>query len=236
MIEVLFARINKLKNILVKASASSSADVYGDGVLGNVFYGTPDSTIPSGYDSVFNSANEYNMLYNCPLHYKNLYIDSNVTLKSMSDYVTILVNDTLHLYGNIYLANTHSGSYAASQNIPSSYEQFIMYGESTPLITSNFFVTGGKGNPMFGNASNGGGCLVVYYSKLLDYNGADRGSNWGTSLKILGGSGSTGNSGGCLLIAARNVVLGPAGSLDVSGGDNTNTQTKGVSLMYKLTR
>lgn len=236
MIEILFAKINKLKNILTKASESSSADVYGDGLLGNVFYGSASSDVPDGYNTVYKSANSYDLLYNAPCHYKNLYIDTNVTLKSMSDYITILVNDTLYLYGNISLSNSHAGKYEASQNIPTSYEQFVMYGESTPLINSNFFVTGGSGNSMFGNATNGGGCLVVYYSKLLDYNGVDRGSNWGTSIKILGGSGATGNSGGCLLIAARNVVLGPSGSLDVSGGDNTNTQTKGISLLYKLTR
>lgn len=236
MIELLFSKINRLKNVLTKASALSSVDMYGDGVLGNVFYGSPDSTVPSGYDTVFNSANQYNVLYDSPLHYKNLYIDTNVSLGSMSDAVTILVNDTLYLYGNISLSNTHSGNYSASKNIPSSYEQFVMYGESSPLNKSNFFITGGAGNPMFGNASNGGGCLVVYYSNLKDSNGTDRGTNWGTSLKLLGGSGQTGTAGGCLIIAARTVELGPAGSLDVSGGDNSNTTTKGISLMYKLVR
>lgn len=235
MIEVLIAKMNKVANRIVKISRAVRTDMYGDGSQGNVFYGTPGSEAPLMYETVYDNANFYRIPLNAPAHYKNLYIDEGTTLSTWGDYGTILVQDTLTLKGTISSANTHSGNYAASTNTPTVAYQLKMLGETTQLYTTNFFITGGTGNPAFGGGSvQGGGCLVVYYTGLEDKEGRDLGKNFGNCIQVNGGSGNATTSGGCLIIAARHIVLQDSSRLSVIGGDGQNADRAGLALTYKM--
>lgn len=238
MIEILLAKVNQLSNRLIKLSTATTSDLYGTGSLGNVFYGLPGQAPDGVYDTVYNNASTYRPTLNGPLHYKNLTISQNVSLLSWSDYLTIMVQDTLTLRGTISVANTHSGNYVKTAATPTYLEQIKMYGESRFLVDSDFFITGGTGNPAFGNSDKGGGCIAIYYDALKqDNENQTERDSWGTCLRYLGGSTSSAagtSSGGCVIIAARNIVIADTGHIDAYGGDNSNTNTAGIVLTYKL--
>ena len=76
--------------------------------------------------------------------------------------------------------------------------------------------------------------FVVYYTNLKNEFGIDLGSNGGNSIRLLGGTNNVNTSGGCLLIAARNVILHSTGVLSAEGGNGESTANQGVQLLYKL--
>ena len=235
MIEILLAKMNQITNRLIRISNAQTNDLYGDGAAGNVFYGTPASSPSTLYQTIFNDKSEYKFPLDTNAHYKNLYIDTGTTVKPWGDYCTILVQDKLTLAGSISVANTHSGAYSKTDIVPNVSYQLKMLGETTQLYNTNFFITGGTGNTLFGNGSAcSGGCIVVYYTNLKNEFGIDLGSNWGNSIRLLGGTNNVKTSGGCLLIAARNVILHSTGVLSAEGGNGESTANQGVQLLYKL--
>lgn len=238
MIEILLAKMNQITNRLVRISSAQQNDMYGDGAQGNVFYGTPESSPSTLYETTFTDKTEYKFPLNTSSHFKNLYIDVGTTVKPWGDYGTILVQDKLNLAGTLSVSNTHTGAASKSDIVPDVEYQLRMLGETTQLYNTNFLLTGGSGtnNKIFGNSSScSGGCIVIYYTSLSNEFGVDLGENWGNSIKLLGGGVSTvDSSGGCLLIAAKHVVLHSTGSISAEGGNAISTANKGISLIYKI--
>ena len=58
MIEILLAKMNQITNRLVRISNAQQNDMYGDGAQGNVFYGTPESSPSTLYDTTFTDKTE----------------------------------------------------------------------------------------------------------------------------------------------------------------------------------
>lgn len=238
MIEILLAKMNQITNRLVRISNAQQNDMYGDGAQGNVFYGTPNSSPSTTYETQFIDKTDYKFPLNTSSHFKNLYIDTGATVKPWGDYGTILVQDKLTLAGTLSVSDSHTGAAAKSDIVPDVEYQLRMLGETTQLYNTNFLLTGGSGtnNSIFGNGSScGGGCIVIYYTKLTNEFGVDLGENWGNSIRLLGGTDSSvDSSGGCLLIAAKNVILHSTGVISATGGNAISTANKGISLLYKI--
>lgn len=234
MIEILLSKLNQIANKLSQVSAIASVDMYGDGSFGNVYYSyQPAGDPPIGYEKQYIGRQTYYLPIYAPAHYKNLYIDANTTLTQHSDYATILVKENLYLNGTIDLSNKHSGRYAASPVVPDSWAKCQMMGEGNFLLNTPFFITGGTGNPIFGNNSRGGGCIVLYYTNLYDAAGVSRNGNFGGQIQVYGGGNAGDNSsGGCLLIAARNIYLGNNGRIKCNGGNGTSSANPGMTLIY----
>ena len=117
--------------------------------------------------------------------------------------------------------------------VPDSWAKCQMMGEGNFLLNTPFFITGGTGNPIFGNSSRGGGCVVLYYTNLYDAAGVSRNGNFGGQIQVYGGGNAGDNSsGGCLLIAARNIYLGNNGRIKCNGGNGTSSANPGMTLIY----
>ena len=236
MIEILLAKMNQITNRLVKISNAQQNDMYGDGAQGNVYYGTPESSPSTAYETTFTNKTNYKFPLNTSSHFKNLYIDAGATVKPWGDFCTILVQDTLTIAGTLSVANTHTGNAVKSDIVPDVEYQLRMLGETTQLYNTNFILTGGSGSGVIGGGSSrSGGCIVIYYTTLTNAFGVDLGENWGNSIRILGGTDSSENSsGGCLIIAAKKVILHSTGIISATGGDAALTRNQGISMLYKI--
>ena len=239
MIEIIFSYLNRLKNRLQDITEESTVDVYGAGELGNVCYcaGISEENIPTilKWDKVFNNNTVYPIPFTRAAHFQNLYIDTGVTLQSYGESAVIVVNDTLYLRGAISCSNVHSGNYYYTPNMPQFLPKLQVYAETNFLPNTQFCITGGTGNPMFGNHSLGGGLCAVYYTDLLslasssDTTDTSDVPNLYTHANVRGGTGS-GLAGGCLIIAARNIAISSTGNFECYGGDGTGTNASGVFL------
>ena len=69
--------------------------------------------------------------------------------------------------------------------VPDSWAKCQMMGEGNFLLNTPFFITGGTGNPIFGNSSRGGGCVVLYYTNLYDAAGVSRNGNFGDKYRFM---------------------------------------------------
>ena len=240
MIEIIFSYLNRLKNKLSTISKEGTVDMYGAGDLGNVCY-TANSTAPEflKWDHVFNTGTTYPMPLTRAAHYKNLYIDTGVTLKSYSEVATIMVSDTLYLRGNISCSNTHTGKYYCTPNVPQYLTNLKIFGETNFLPSIPFCITGGTDNPIFGNHAAGGGLCAIYYTDLLSLaSGSDRTDTTdniqlSSYTNVNGGTG-TSTAGGCLIIAARNIAIASSGRFQCFGGNGTGTSKRGVLLDYNV--
>ena len=249
MIEILLSKINKITKKAINSSNTATTSIFGDGELGNAFYGNSASVVPTGFDIVSTPEDGISyMPYSQKLAYNNLTIDKNCVLKALltQDYVTISVKDTLTLKGTISLANTHpygSGAdYSSNVKISSSTvladAAITILGEQSFLPETAFCYTGGhvvSGS----NSYSTGGCFCAYYAYLENENGVDLGKNFMSRVNISGQklTGSTNlGGGGCLLLSAKRIVLDVGGSFDVHGGDGTDTSAlgSGIFLNYKV--
>lgn len=246
MIEIVLSYLNRARKRINAIVETGTADMYGTGELGNVYYGRSNSTdIPTviDFDKTILSNNP-SLPLTRPAQYKNLYVDEGVTLNSLSDWGTILVSDTLYLRGTISVSNVHNGAYAHTTIKPDNVSKLLIYGETNYLITEPFFITGGTGNPFFGNSQYGGGFVGAYYNKLnvLSSDEDVIGAQIPTLTTSTDGSvningGTSGNSGGCLLIAARNIAIAETGQIKCCGGEgnSTNTSISGLLCQYHMT-
>lgn len=243
MIEIIFSYLNRVKQRINSIIETGTSDMYGTGELGNVYYGPENSeTVPDIIPFDKKILNDKPVLPLArPAHYRNLFIDNGVVLSTIGDWGTILVNDTLYLRGEISASNSHSGGYKKTSIVPDQLPKLMMFGETTYLATSPFFITGGTGNPCFGNAVAGGGFVGIYYGvanvltsintigseipRLTDTSGGNVNVN----------SGTTGNAGGCLIIAARNIAIAEEGVISSCGGTGNSTSNKGLFCQYKMT-
>jgi hypothetical protein len=239
MIEIIFSYLNRVKKQINSLISERSSDMYGTGELGNVYYGITNDQIPDfiNFDKTIISP-ESSMPLVRPAHYKNLYIDEGVTLKSPGDWATILVQDTLYLRGNIDISNTHKGNYEKTSIVPDKLTRLLMYGETNYLVNEPFFITGGSNNPCFGNSNVGGGFTAIYYGNAYALTDTDKKgsvvSNLSTNVNVSGGSGNENTSGGCLIIAARNIVLTPSSRILNYGGDGSGTTALGIFCQYQM--
>lgn len=243
MIEVLFSKINQIANKITRISKTRGMDIYGAGIRGNVYYGKKEGqVIPKGYETVYNTSDSYVIPFDGMLQYENLFIDTDVRLFGIGDFCTIYVNDTLTLRGCIDLSNTHSGNYSSSGSIPKSLTLIKMLGETEFLPNSDFYITGGTGNPYFGNSTYGGGFCGVYYSKAYDERNNEL-ISIDSNLKVSGGTAAAvnapfGTCGGCLFVVARKIVL-PDEITDTSGrilccGGNASGGASGTKFIYQI--
>ena len=240
MIEILFAKLQQLTNRLIKIRRHTQTTVFGDGTMGNIYIGSTDDDIPDEirlkYDTRFcTSSGVVQLPATGSLDFDNLYIAEGAKLTFPGEVARIRVRGTLTLNGVISIANVQSGNCMKSNDCPQIRSVVTMYGHAKLLTENGFFLTGGPGATSIFPDSPSGGCLVCYYCNLLDYNGKNRGDNWDAdTLKLNGGT--NGNSGGCLILAANTIRLGPSGYLDVTGGNgnDTNPKKRGIFINTRL--
>lgn len=215
MIEILLSKINKITKKAINSANTATTSIFGDGELGNAFYGNSASVVPAGFDIVSTPEDGVSYIpYNTKLSYNNLIIDKNCVLKALftQNYVTICVKDTLTLRGTISLANTQPlsepASYSSNLVIGSAYLRvggtfftptyITLYtpladaainilGEQSFLPNTNFCYTGGYYIDTTTNtAYSTGGCFCAYYAYLENENGVDLGKNFMSSVNIAG--------------------------------------------------
>ena len=113
-----------------------------------------------------------------------------------------------------------------------------MFGETKYLVTEPFIITGGTNNPCFGNSDKGGGFTAIYFSSanhLASNNTIGENiSDLQSFVNVLGGTTGV-SSGGCLIIAARNIAIAATGRIVNTGGDGTNAATAGLLCQYHMT-
>lgn len=245
MIEIIFSYVNRIKNRINNIVQEGAIDMYGSGELGNVYYGSPSDSLPTflTWDHVNRTQDYYYLPLTRNASFKNLYIDSGVYLASQREWTTITVKDTLYLRGALSASNTHSGAYFKTGVVPSFLPNLKAFGETNYLINEPFCITGGTNNPCFGNSQFGGGFLALYYTSAkalaseTDSVGADL-PELNSYVNVKGGTlhdGTNHGCGGCLIIAARNVVIAPTGRIENYGNYGDTTAGAGLFCPYKIT-
>jgi hypothetical protein len=257
---MIFAVISKLQKLVRKlATLTTQQDTgyFGDGRLGNVFYGKTDDIVPDDFETVcLNATGEHYIPLRNAAQYENLYISAGSVLKSYGDYTVILVNDTLYLPGRISCDNTHANGVGGetastgtfifnpdatrSNNIPMSPAALSMFCKDNIIHRQPFIFTGGVYNtqlyaggdvtmPTTG-AGNSGGNIFLYYSTLLNTTNSEIPNIY---FDVTGSTATYGldtmdRAGGCLIIAARKIQIYSTTKFTATGGlTSGNTVTAG---------
>lgn len=238
MIEFLFAKLMQVNNRLKKIRDAASNNLFGDGMLGNVYIGkTEQLTEEIMHDYKTDFVNETGVC-TFPVigttNFKNLYIDTGSRLLFPGGITTIKVQETLTLKGMISVANTIPGACMKSSNCPSIRSIIELWSDQNVLTETEFFLTGGTGQTEIFKETPSGGCVGVYYCNIYDLDGLNLGTNFNNCVVINGAD--SGNSGGSLMIAANKIILGPTAYLTAAGGDGSNSSVakKGLFLNHRL--
>ena len=254
MIELLFSKILQLNSRLNKIRSITATSLYGNAMMGSVVVAKPDdfpTDLPEAYTNQWTPSSGaavmtemenrtkwltptgvYNFTQRGSQDFKNLYINTGCTLKMSGDYGIIRVQDTLTLKGTIDLSTCHAGAVSIS-NTPASRSLIDSLNSSFILPEIGVFVTGGSGAPgIFDGGPVTGGVLAVFYTHLYDEENHNLYDEIKPYVRLNGGS--SGNSGGCLFVMARKIVVSDNAAIDVHGGEGTSVENAGILFNNRM--
>lgn len=240
MIAYILSKLNVIKNRILRISNNMYDDLYGDGSLGNYYYGvdgvTPNLQLPKDYKQVLNTegvwaeshtsflrdkslctplhpAGTVKALHYFPvgkLNYNNLWIGPNTMLCTKGDWTIVYVKDTLTIE-NGWICSNSTHPIAEATAQPS-------YVTNKPKLQSlvDGYIVVRDPNFIYTGSKGSGGNIFVYYNTAKsgeDILRLKNAESIKTFLEASKGCNTSTLSGGCLIICAKHIVFIKSGTL-----------------------
>jgi len=233
MIAYILSKLNVIKNRVLRISNNMYHDLYGDGSLGDIYYGSdstaPNALLPADYTQILNSegywaqtntsairdksfkttwhpTNTVEALHYLPtgrLYYNNLWIGPKTMLAARSDLAIIFVKDTLTLEQS-WISSNSTHTISARTTYNSNLTALP---KLKSMVESSVIIQ--TPEFIYTGANGSGGSIFVYYNTakvgpdLLRLKDANSIKAY---LSAPGGSTDT-SSGGCLIVCAKNIRI-----------------------------